>query len=81
MAVIGCGAIGSEYACTFAALGTKVHMIDGRDVLLPFLDAEVWRVLTAAMERNGIVFHWKEQVVSYNSHGRAPGQSPSNIRS
>jgi NAD(P) transhydrogenase len=66
MAVIGCGAIGSEYACTFAALGTKVHMIDGRDVLLPFLDSEVTRALTAAMERNGIVFHWKEQVVSHN---------------
>ena len=57
--------IGSEYACTFAALGTKVHLIDGRDVLLPFLDAEVSRALTAAMERNGIVFHWKQQVRSY----------------
>ena len=67
MAVIGSGAIGSEYACTFAALGTKVHMIDGRDVLLSFLDAEVSRALTTAMERNGIVFHWKEKVVSYGS--------------
>src|SRR5450432_3597788 len=47
MAVIGCGAIGSEYACTFAALGTKVHLIDGRDVLMPFLDAELSRALTA----------------------------------
>src|SRR6202521_734628 len=62
MAVIGAGVIGSEYACTFAALGTEVHLLDGRDALLSFLDAEVSRALTGAMERNGIVFHWKEQV-------------------
>jgi NAD(P) transhydrogenase len=62
MAVIGAGVIGSEYACTFAALGTEVHVVDGHDTLLPFLDAEVSRVLTSAMERNGIVFHWKEEV-------------------
>ena len=65
MAVIGSGVIGSEYACTFAALGAKVHMIDKRDSLLPFLDAEVSRALTVAMEKNGIVFHWKEGVRSY----------------
>jgi NAD(P) transhydrogenase len=62
MAVIGAGVIGSEYACTFAALSTEVHVLDGRDVLLSFLDEEVSRELTGAMERNGIVFHWKEQV-------------------
>jgi NAD(P) transhydrogenase len=62
MAVIGAGVIGCEYACTFAALGTEVHIVDGRDALLPFLDAEVSRVLAAVMERDGILFHWKEQV-------------------
>ncbi len=62
MAVIGAGVIGSEYACTFAALGTEVHVVDGRDALLPFLDSEVSRALTGAMERNGIIFHWKDQV-------------------
>jgi NAD(P) transhydrogenase len=64
MAVIGCGAIGSEYACTFAALGTKVHVIDGREVLLPFLDAELSSALTGAMERIGIEFSWKTHVES-----------------
>jgi NAD(P) transhydrogenase len=63
MAVVGAGVIGSEYACTFAALGTEVHVVDGRDTLLSFLDCEVSRVLTRAMERNGIVFHWKERVI------------------
>jgi NAD(P) transhydrogenase len=62
MAVIGAGVIGSEYACTFAALGAQVHIIDGRDRLLPFLDAEVSHCLQGAMERNGVIFQWKEMV-------------------
>jgi NAD(P) transhydrogenase len=64
MAVIGAGTIGSEYASTFAALGTEVHLIDGRDVLLPFLDGEVSRALVTEMEQSGIVFHWKERAES-----------------
>ena len=63
MAVIGAGVIGCEYACTFAALGAEVHLVDGRDVLLPFLDAEVSHALAEAMSANGIRFHWKEKVL------------------
>jgi NAD(P) transhydrogenase len=62
MAVIGAGVIGSEYACTFAALGAQVHIIDGRDALLPFLDPEVSQALMRAMEKNGVVFHWNQKV-------------------
>jgi pyruvate/2-oxoglutarate dehydrogenase complex dihydrolipoamide dehydrogenase (E3) component len=36
LAVVGAGVIGAEYACTFRALGAEVHILDGRDVLLPF---------------------------------------------
>jgi len=62
LAVVGAGVIGSEYACTFAALGVPVHIIDGRDCLLPFLDLEIAQALTAAMTELGVTFHWKEQV-------------------
>src|SRR5262249_10899464 len=62
LAVVGAGVIGSEYACMFSALGVRVHLIDGRDVLLPFLDAELSLALKGAMERQGIVFWWKDQV-------------------
>lgn len=62
LAVVGAGVIGSEYACMFAALGVRVHLIDGRDTLLPFLDADLSKALQSAMERQGIVFWWKDQV-------------------
>jgi NAD(P) transhydrogenase len=65
LAVVGAGVIGSEYACTFAALGTQVHLIDGGDVLLPFLDAEISQALAAAMGRSGIVFHWNKRARTY----------------
>ncbi len=61
--VVGGGVIGSEYAGTFAALGTEVHLVDGRETLMPFLDAEISRGLTEAMSANGVRFHWKEKVV------------------
>ncbi len=64
MAVVGAGTIGCEYACTFAALGAQVHLIDSRDVLMPFLDSEISRALVTEMERNGIVFHWNERAQS-----------------
>jgi NAD(P) transhydrogenase len=63
LAVIGGGVIGSEYAGTFSALGVEVHLIDGRDVLMPFLDTEISRALADAMRSNGVRFHWKEKVV------------------
>ena len=62
LAAIGAGVIGSEYGCTFAALGAQVHIIDVRDKLLPFLDAEASRTLASAMGRAGVTFHWNETV-------------------
>jgi len=40
----------------------EVLLIDGRDALLPFLDAEISRALAAAMSAGGVKFLWKEQV-------------------
>ena len=60
LAVVGGGVIGSEYASTFAVVGTRVLLIDDRGVLLPFLDAEISRALAEAMECNGITFQWNE---------------------
>jgi len=64
LVVIGGGVIGSEYAGTFAALGVEVHLVDGRETLMPFLDAEISRALADAMAANGVQFHWKERVTA-----------------
>ena len=64
LAVVGAGVIGSEYACMFAAMGIRVHLIDGRESLLPFLDPDLSKALTAAMEQLGVTFWWKQSVTA-----------------
>jgi NAD(P) transhydrogenase len=63
LAVVGAGVVGAEYACIFAALGVEVHLIDGRDSLLGFLDREISENIERAMTAGGVRFVWKEKVV------------------
>jgi NAD(P) transhydrogenase len=72
MAVVGAGVIGSEYASTFQALGAQVHVIDGRDKLLSFLDRELSQRLQEGMTRLGVRFHWNERVKSCEAPERGP---------
>src|SRR6266478_8785757 len=72
LAVVGAGVVGAEYACTFAALGVEVHLIDGRDSLLGFLDREISENIERAMTAAGVHFVWKEKV----THCDAPPTGP-----
>ena len=54
LAVIGAGVIGCEYASMFAALGVKVTLIEPRNELLSFLDADMSEALRVALINNGI---------------------------
>tara|TARA_B100000674_G_scaffold471366_1_gene460101 strand:- start:912 stop:2300 length:1389 start_codon:yes stop_codon:yes gene_type:complete len=62
MVVIGGGVIGCEYACTFAALGVDVKLVNGRDQLLTFLDEEIQKVLKDSMAALGVDFVTPERV-------------------
>jgi NAD(P) transhydrogenase len=56
MLVLGGGVIGSEYASFFAALGTKVKVLDKRERLLPTLDAEIGIHLQVGLQEIGLQF-------------------------
>jgi NAD(P) transhydrogenase len=56
MVVVGGGVIGCEYASIFTALGVKVVLVDGRDRLLPFLDAEISQRLAERLTGLGLEF-------------------------
>src|SRR5438046_6264891 len=56
------GLIGADYASSFAALGVKVHLIDGRDSLLGFLDREISENIQRGMTTAGVHFIWREKV-------------------
>ena len=61
LAVVGAGVVGAEYACTFAALGVEVHLIDGRDSLLGFLDREISENIERAMAAAGCILSGKKK--------------------
>ena len=56
MIVLGGGVIGSEYASFFAALGTKVTVIDKKDQMLSALDQEIGLHLQKALNGIGLNF-------------------------
>lgn len=62
LVVVGGGVIGCEYACLFAALGTKVTVVESRPTVLGFLDGEVVGWLTGRMRGLGIEFRLEAQV-------------------
>ncbi len=69
LAVLGGGVIGCEYASMFAVLGTDVHLIERREPLLPFLDAEIVERMTAGMRDLGVTFHLGERADAVTRHG------------
>ena len=67
LAVIGGGVIGCEYASIFAALGVKVTLVDGRDRLLPFLDAEISERLRVRLAAIGLHFWFNDRPVKVHA--------------
>ena len=56
LVVLGGGVVGCEYACTFAALGIPVTLVEARSPLLSFLDLEMSTRLKGRMEGLGVQF-------------------------
>ena len=60
--IVGGGVIGCEYASIFTALGAEVSVVDGRDRVLPFLDAELSARLRERLTGLGVKFHLGERM-------------------
>ena len=64
LTVVGAGVIGVEYASMFAALGVEVTLVDKRDRLLDFVDAEIAESLSYQMRNMNCTFRLREEVAS-----------------
>ena len=69
MTVVGAGVIGVEYASIFAALGTRVTLVDQRPGLLSFADAEIAEALQYLLRRRGVTFRFGEAVTEVTRRG------------
>jgi NAD(P) transhydrogenase len=62
MVVVGAGVIGIEYASIFAALGTKVTVVEKRDTMLDFCDTEIVEALRFHLRESAVTFRFGEEV-------------------
>ncbi|WP_102798807.1 Si-specific NAD(P)(+) transhydrogenase [Bowmanella denitrificans] len=62
--IYGAGVIGSEYASIFRGMGVKVDLVNMRDRLLSFLDAEISDSLSYHLWNNGVVIRHNETYAS-----------------
>jgi NAD(P) transhydrogenase len=70
MVIVGAGVIGMEYASMFAALGSKVTVVEQRDGMLDFCDGEVVEALKYHLRDLAVTFRFGETVAAVERHER-----------
>ncbi|TDC86509.1 Si-specific NAD(P)(+) transhydrogenase [Actinomadura sp. 7K507] len=70
MVVVGAGVIGIEYASMFAALGTKVTVVERRERMLDFCDLEIVEALKYHLRDLAVTFRFRETVASVERMSR-----------
>ena len=70
MVVVGAGVIGIEYASMFAALGSKITVVEQREGMLDFCDAEIVEALRYHLRDLAVTFRFGETVAAVERHAR-----------
>jgi NAD(P) transhydrogenase len=68
LVVVGAGVIGIEYASMFAALGTRVTVVEQRQRLLEFCDFQITEALQYHLRDLGVIFRFDETVTGVDKH-------------
>jgi NAD(P) transhydrogenase len=68
LVVVGAGVIGIEYASIFAALGSKVTVVERRDRMLDFCDEEIVQALMYHLRDLAVTFRFRETVAAVELH-------------
>ncbi len=70
MVVVGSGAIGSEFAYFYAAIGTKVTLIEFMPNIVPVEDEEVSKQLEKSFKKQGIEVMTGSEVTNVDTKGK-----------
>lgn len=76
--IIGGGVIGLEFACAYAAFGSKVRVVELMEQVLPGNDKRVVKLAQSKLEAMGIEFHLGDAVETVE---RVDGRMRSTLRS
>jgi dihydrolipoyl dehydrogenase len=69
MAVVGCGASGTEIASGFARLGSEMMLLEAVDRVLPTEDADISRLVERGLKKQGIAVHTSTKVSDVKAVG------------
>lgn len=69
MVVVGSGAIGSEFAYFYQAMGTKVTLVEFLPAIVPFEDEEVSKQLERSFKKTGMTVMTSSEVLSVDTKG------------
>jgi NAD(P) transhydrogenase len=69
--IVGAGVIGVEFASMFAALGSRVTIVDARETMLDFCDPEITEALRYHLRELNVVFRFGERVERVEARGAA----------
>lgn len=69
MVVVGSGAIGSEFAYFYNAIGTKVTLVEYLDNIVPLEDEDISKQLATSFKKAGIDVMTGSEVTSVNTSG------------
>lgn len=58
LCIVGAGVIGCEYATIFSTMGTKVHLVNDKTHILPFVDTEISNEFVREIEDSGLKVHF-----------------------
>lgn len=68
MVIVGAGVIGMEYASMFAALGSRVTVVEKRPQMLDMCDAEIVEALRYHLRDLAVTFRFGETVAAVERH-------------
>jgi len=71
MVVVGSGAIGSEFAYFYNAIGTKVTLVEFMPNIVPVEDEEVSKQLERSFKKQGITVMTKSEVTKVDTKGKS----------
>ncbi|MER6675320.1 Si-specific NAD(P)(+) transhydrogenase [Streptomyces sp. NPDC000983] len=70
MVIVGAGVIGMEYASMFAALGSRITVVEKRAAMLDMCDVEIVESLKYHLRDLAVTFRFGETVASVEQHPR-----------
>lgn len=79
LAVIGGGAIGCEFASTFADLGSQVTILEGLPKILPGLDADLANVVVRSFKKKNIDIRTGVSVNGHSPQSTADGRGSTTV--